>query len=161
MEFIPLALSFAGTIGQVIGGIGQARQQERDTKAEAASIAAQTAIEQRQERDKTRRILGKQQAIAAASGLDPSSGTPLEIALDSAFQGEMNALNIGYSGALRRTSKLREAKYARQSIPGIIFGGLTGGGSILGDWWSKNRGGGSGGLGPTTGGSFGGPGWEY
>lgn len=126
-----LAVQTIATIGTTIAGIVRSTGESSDAKAEADSIRAQTRIAEEQDRRASRRIIAKQQAGAAAAGLDISSGSPLELTLDSALEAEKNALNIRYTGELRRQSKLREARLARGGIAGSIFEGAAGLGSIF------------------------------
>lgn len=59
-----------------------------------------TNAQEEQQRRNTRLALGRQAAAIGQSGVDPTSGTSLLVAKDSATQGELDALNTRYKGDL-------------------------------------------------------------
>jgi hypothetical protein len=119
----------------------QQRQQEAD------SVRQSAAYEETQFRRRAALLLGKQEAIFGASGVDPGSGSPLFMELDSVRQAEIEALNIRRTGALTASSREFEARLAgfksdtfRSQIPGTILGGLASGvGSGLSSWSRYSR----------------------
>lgn len=131
-----MILAGLGTMAQTGSGISAARAQSRAAREEARSALLSSGAEAERIRSRTRFDLGKQRATIAASGLDPSSGSPLEFMLESARQGELEAQTVRYGGEFRRRSKLAEAKLARRQIPGLAFGGLARTGSIMGQWFA-------------------------
>ena len=149
-----MGFAIAGLIIGVIGaGIStyaaysQAQQQQQAAKSESAfrmqeaeSARQSAAYEERQYRRRIALLLGKQEAIAGASGTDPTSGSPLLMELDNVKQGELEALNIRRTGQVAASAREYEARLARQraSFAGqgyAIAGGiLQGSKSILGGW---------------------------
>lgn len=135
LPFIAVALSAVGTGGQILSGIRQAEAQSLFARREAQSIRQAAEFEERQFRRRASLLMGKQTAIAAASGLDITSGSPLLMELDSIREAELEALNIRRTGRMGESAKLFEARLARRSIPFTIVGGATRfGSSLLGSW---------------------------
>lgn len=67
--------------------------------AQSAEYAAKDAIdrgavEEQQQRNKTRAVLAQQNAALAANGMDASSGTGLQLLSDTAGLGEFDAMTI-------------------------------------------------------------------
>ena len=74
--------------GQIGGGIASFSQ----GKSNASMLRKLGVISAEEERVRTRRILGAQQSAAAASGIDPTSGSALDVQGDTALEGEIAAL---------------------------------------------------------------------
>ncbi len=73
---------------QIGGGIASFSQ----GKSNASMLRKLGVISADEERVRTRRILGAQQAAAAASGIDPTSGSAMDVQGDTALEGEIAAL---------------------------------------------------------------------
>lgn len=158
MGFI-IAAAIMGVIGAGIStyaAYSQAQAQQAAAKSEsqfreqeAESIRQSSAYQERQYRRRLALILGKQNAITAASGVDPSTGSPLLMELDNIKQGEMEALNIRRTGELSAQGREFEARMARQRAAfagqqkgfAIASGVVKASSSILGGW-AKYGGGG-------------------
>lgn len=148
-----LAVSTVGVVGSTLSSIAQTNQQSAaaEANARAAGVEAQTlkdtaAFEETQQRRRTGLLLGKQAAISAASGVDITSGSPLFAELDNVRQAELEALNVRRTGQLGGSAKDFEARLARfqsdriqGNIPGIAFGGLAQGGSVLSQFLGRQR----------------------
>jgi hypothetical protein len=80
---------------------------------EAESIRQSSEYEERQFRRRVSFLMGKQDAELAALGLDPTSGSPLLLSLDTARQAELEALNVRRAGAQASSAKEFEASLAR------------------------------------------------
>jgi hypothetical protein len=129
VQYIPLALGGLSAATSVIGGFSRREQ----AKTEADTITAEYEEKERAYRRQATQILAKQQAIGAASGVDIATGSPLELALNTAFEAERNALNIRQTGRYKRQAKLYEADlYAFEGVSS----GLGMGASLLGSWYS-------------------------
>jgi len=139
------------------------RNREADTaikaaEVESANIREAAAYDERQARRRLRVILGQNRAAVAASGLDPSSGSPAMAELENVKQAEIEALNIRRIGSVsssvreyeglisaneRRFAgsvKKLEASYSRRQIPYTAASGLAQvGGSVLSSWSGYNR----------------------
>ena len=134
------ALNVAGTAVQTGAAVSQAEQQARLGEEQAKIIEQETEVERRAQRQRTKQIISQNRAVAGASGVDPFSGSPLEMELANAFEGSLNEKLIGYGGDLRARNARRGAAYGRGTIPGIIAGGvLKAGSSALGDMYLANR----------------------
>lgn len=148
MAQLGLILGAIGTIGQVVTGIASASRNARAATEEGKAEMAQARTAEEQSRRRSAMIMGKQQAQAAAAGLDTTTGTPLDIALDSAQQAELEALNIRYQGKLAKYGKDQQAAGYRAQIPGYIFGGAAnlgaqfaqpGNQSMLSQWFKRGN----------------------
>lgn len=113
------------TIGSTImGGVGAIQQgqaasasakynaQVADMNAKMADRAAKDALErgameEQKQRQKTAQIMGQQTAAMAANGVDIGFGSPLDLLVDTATLGELDALTI-------RTNAYREDRDLRQ-----------------------------------------------
>ena len=143
---LPLIMGTIGTVGQVVTNIGSSLRNARAAEQEGKAEMALARTEEAQSRRRSAMIIGKQTAQAAAAGLDTTMGTPLEIALDSAEQAELEALNIRYQGKLSKYGRQQQAAGYRAQIPGAIFKGAAqqgeifaspGNQSMLSDWWKR------------------------
>ncbi len=124
-------LTGIGVFGETLAGIGAARAESSFARTEAKSIRLAAAADAENKRRQTARLISKNQNIRAASGLDTSSGTSLAQFLDEAKEAKLDELTIRHRGEVRSQSRLAKASLARATIPGIAFGGLRRGGSIL------------------------------
>jgi len=134
---IPLVIGVVGAIGQTISQVQASRGQAAAADAEAESIREQAAFEERESRQRSRRVIAKGRAIGAASGVDIGSGSPLLLELDSAREAELEAQAIKAGGANRIAGKRFESRLARGRIPGQIFGGFAKGGTILSQFLNR------------------------
>lgn len=118
----PLTMMMVGST--IMGGMGQIQQgranaaaanynaQVSDMNAKLADRAAKDAlergkVEEQKQRAKTAQIIGQQTAGMAANGLDLSFGSPLDLLVDTATLGEIDALTI-------RSNTYREERDIRQ-----------------------------------------------
>jgi hypothetical protein len=116
-----------------------AKEQEKHLKQQAQSEVDQAAYEERQFRKRLRVLMGKQSAEMASLGIDPSSGSPLLMALDTAKQAELEAINIRRTGARAASAtefeasmaKSRAASASREGLGGTVGAGVGGAQSIL------------------------------
>ena len=106
--------------------------------AKVATNAAQTAqlqaaFDAGQIRDKNRRLLGAQRAAFAASGIDPNSGTAMDVYQDTSTRGEWNALTAIYTGKVGANAQLAQATLDRMNASSAQRAGNIGiGTSLLG-----------------------------
>lgn len=150
---LALVISTVAAVGSTISSLQQADAQSdaAEAQAQASEREAQTIretgeFEERQFRRKAGLLLGKQAAIGAASGLDITAGSPLFMELDNIRQVELEALNVRRTGQLGSSAKEFEARLSRfqgqriqSSKPGIIFGGLAQGGSVLSQFLARKK----------------------
>jgi hypothetical protein len=148
-----LILGVVGTGMSVMSSVQQARSEEaaartsaRAAEMEAESARESAAFEERQFRRKAQHAIGKQRAITAASGVDPSTGSPLLQELDFARQAEIEALNIRRGGELSATGsefesalQRQKAGQARRGVGFAIGKGVARTGSILTEFLSEKK----------------------
>lgn len=144
MEYAAAAAAIATVAAAAIQTYSSVRQSQQqaelaDVEAKQAKIDRQaiteaTAFEEKQRRRELRLALGKQEAVFAASGVDPSEGTPLFTMLDSIREAELEALSIRAQGGQAAQSRGFEGQLAgyrrrsiRSQIPWQIAGGVTSG----------------------------------
>jgi hypothetical protein len=108
-----------------------AKREESFREAEAESIRQAAEFEERQFRRRVSFLMGKQEAELAALGLDISSGSPLQLQIDTARQAELEALNVRRSGAQAASAREFEASLARDRFRSLKYSGLytAGGGA--------------------------------
>jgi len=112
---------------QIGGGIASFVQGKKNAKMlkELGIIAA------REERVRTARLLGAQQTAAAASGIDPTSGSALDVQAETALEGEIAALMAQFDYD-------SQAEVARNEGTQALIGGLqNAAGTILGGQLAK------------------------
>lgn len=98
---------------------------------DAAAAGQQAQYEAQRIRERNKRILASQRASQAASGLD-LSGSFDDVQLDSAIQGEMDALAAIYTGQINAGSSKARAQLARMEGRAARTGSyLQAGGSLL------------------------------
>ena len=132
-----VAAAVVGTVSEISAAKASADQDE--ALAKQAVGAART--EEFADRRRSTQVIAKQQAGASAAGLDIDSGTPLELMMDSAFNAELNALQIRKKGEMESTFYKNRARQSKGSIPGIAFQGLTKAiTSIYGGGWNSGMG---------------------
>jgi len=110
-------ISTGAQVGQNVASADQA-----NTLANAALATARQ--EEFVDRRRSTALIAKQKAAGAAAGLDISSGTPNELLLDSAYNAELNALNIRKQGRFNADYYKTQARRSKAQIPGLLFGGL-------------------------------------
>ncbi len=112
MANVALAATAASTAMSAYGAYSQGQAQSRQMKAQAqiqennqkyAEWKAQDALkraslEEDAYRQKVRGLIGRQTAVQAASGLETAYGSAVETRLDTAAQGELDALTIRNNG---------------------------------------------------------------
>lgn len=140
---VSAAAAVAGTVITTVASSQAAKANARASEEEEKALKYQTDREQASERKHNLAVLGAQEARIGASGLSSSSGSPMDLMLQSAFEGEMNALDIGYSGGLKQKAKRREAAMYRAQVPGIVIGGALQGvgqaSGALGNYYARNN----------------------
>lgn len=134
------AMLAIGTATKAVGSIVQGNAASAASKANAkiadqnATIVGQQAsAREDQQRRRSAMELGRQAAAFAQSGVDPTSGSAMRVAADSAAQAELDALNLRYEGQMQAFGYTREAAIERQRARYArnagYFGAVT---SILG-----------------------------
>lgn len=115
------AMLAVATATKAVGSIVQGNAASAASKANAriaeqnAGIAMQQAgAREDQQRRGAAMELGRQAAAFSQSGVDPTSGSAMRVAADSAAQAELDALNLRYEGQMQAFGYTREAALERQ-----------------------------------------------
>jgi hypothetical protein len=116
--------SIGSTVLQTTSQVQSAQAQGAQASDLARAAMSQARQEEFIDRRKSTAIIAKQKAAGAAAGLDIASGTPNELLLDSAYNAELNALNIRKQGRFNSDYYKTMARRSKAQIPGMIFGGL-------------------------------------
>jgi len=97
---------------------GKAEQAGYDYNAQVATANAETAktkayLDENQQRDRLKRLMGTQRTLYAKAGVDLTSGSPLMVLADTASEGEKTALNIRYGGEVSAAEQFNQAQIDR------------------------------------------------
>ena len=119
METVAIVVTLASAAASAGAAIAQGEAAEDAAKYNAAvaendasAIAQQSQYEAQRVRERNRRILASQRAGQAKSGL-AMSGSFQDVQMDSAIQGEMDALAAIYTGQINSGSAQARAQLAR------------------------------------------------
>lgn len=150
------AVSAVGTIQQgqaakAAGAYNNRVQQQNAITSEALAKDAEDRgrIAEQRQRQQTASLMGRQQAVLAAKGIDLGSGTPLDILSQSAEYGELDALTIRHNASNealgyrvqannQRTSGQMALLEGKNAATGSYYqagGTLLGGASKAGGYW--------------------------
>ena len=121
---LALVVGVASAAGSTLSSVQASRGQAKAAEAEAKSLREQAAFDERESRQRARRVIAKGRAVGAASGVDIGSGSPLLLELESAREAELEAQAIRAGGLNRVAGKKFESRLARGRIPGQIAGGV-------------------------------------
>ena len=119
---------------------GQAMAEQNAKLAEQQGMAslAQGRMEQEKVARRARQIQGSQRAAYGASGVDISSGSPLEIQADTEYQAAQDKALIRYNSELKKWGfDVESANYKRQAAQqgnmanSALVSGLLGAGSSI------------------------------
>lgn len=154
IAIIGAVAAVAGAAATTVSAVSQAQASSNAAKAEAAAREAEAAsareaaeYEETQFRRRAALLMGKNRAVAGATGLDISSGSPLLSELDTIEQTELEALNIRRTGEVSAQGREFEARlarqrgrYARSTIGPTVVGGVAqAGSSVLGSWTNYQK----------------------
>lgn len=126
------AISAAGAVQQ--GETARKSADHQAALAENNALAArqQAELDERQQREKARRLMATQRAQAAGRGVLTEQGSPLFVSLDTGEQAEIAALNIRRAGELRSNELHSQASLTRfQGAASEDAGYLKAGTSLL------------------------------
>ncbi len=125
MAAAALVLMAVSAAASVAGGAAA----NRDARAEAAHLKRLGKVEAEDQRRETRRLLASQQVAFAASGVDPSVGTPLDVLADTVAEAELAALRIQFgreseAAAIRSRGRRAQTQGITGAL-GTILGGVS------------------------------------
>lgn len=147
MAYMALGATAASTAVSMYGQQQQGKYQEKVGKNNALSAKyaaedamARGAVEEQQQRNRTRALMGQQRAALAANGIDTDSGTGSLLLTDSAGMGEFDALTVrnnamkqAYGLNVQSDNLLSDGKAARIGANNAAFSTfLTGGSQMIG-----------------------------
>lgn len=125
--------SAAGTMYNANAQKKAAEYNEEVNKQNAETAAQQAHYDAEQSRLKNRRLLSAQRAAYAASGVDPDSGSALDVQEDSAITGEEERMVALYTGRTAANASLSRARLAKMEGKAAMTGGyIAAGGTLLG-----------------------------
>lgn len=133
MEVVALAAvagsAAIGAASSVMGGIEANKQAQYN--ARVAEISGQQAlsaagVEAGQKRKATERLQGTVRARAAANGLEVGDGSPLEVLLENASEGELDALWSEHAGKVADSRYRSQATLDRRRGKQAEFAGYVG-----------------------------------
>lgn len=144
---VMMALAALSTVVGAMGQVQQAQAQAAAAKYNAkvqkmnARVAERRAvdaierggIEEQRKRMEVARIKGQQQAAMAANGVDLSFGSPLDVMVDTAVMGELDALMIrsnayreAYDHKVNAANHRAGAQMSRLEANSALTGGYLG-----------------------------------
>ena len=141
--YVSTTLIVMALVSAAISATGQymSAQAQSDAAKYNAAVArnnASTALQQgtfdaEQIRQQNVRKIAAQRNAMAANGIDPNSGSAVDIQQDSAQQGEMNALMALYTGRTGAVSGMAQSRLQSMEASNAMTAGYLGvGSSILG-----------------------------
>jgi hypothetical protein len=137
MQYAALGASLAGTASQTIAGVRASNNASDLYKAEAQSELAAGEYNANLSRQQSKRVMGKARAVIGASGVDPGSGSPIDIMLESAKQAELEALTIQYQSKTRANQSRMRGQIAKAGAGNALAEGLVRGTTYFSDWYNK------------------------
>ena len=137
-------MAVSAIIGLVIAAVqayaayeqGQAQQEVYDYNAKVARQQAESAkqaatLQAEADRERSRRIIGRQRSLYGVAGVEVDAGSPLLIKADSARQAELNAQAIEWQGAVQAQNFMQESVLDRFMGRAAARAGTFGAGSTL------------------------------
>lgn len=109
LPFIGPALRALGSIQQGNTAAAQADLQAQILRQQAKSERQQARANESQFRGDQSRAQASRRAALGASGVDPSTGSPLAVSVDIAGETELQALRIRHGGEVRSTRLQQQA----------------------------------------------------
>jgi hypothetical protein len=137
MQYAALGASLAGTASQTVASVRASNNAADLYKAQAQSEIVAGEYNANLSRQQSQRVMGKARAIIGASGVDPGSGSPIDIMLESAKQAEMEALTIQYEAQNRANQSKARGRIARAGASNALAEGVTRGATYFSDWYNK------------------------
>ncbi|EIP99319.1 hypothetical protein OpiT1DRAFT_03833 [Opitutaceae bacterium TAV1] len=138
IAIISAATALAGSGVAAYSSYQQGKAQERLSDYNAALAQQEAATAERdakvlanRQREENDRLMARQRALFAKSGVVGTTGTPLLVQADQAVQGEMAAMDV------ERTGNIEAGRYRQQAVLDRMQGksarraGLLGAGSSL------------------------------
>jgi hypothetical protein len=126
-------------VGSLARGAAEAEAQRANAQVALADAAAAREAAEFEAAQVTRsgeRLLARQRAIYGASGIDPGTGSPLEVAADTAAEIALDVAAIRYGGAVKSAREETRAKLhqraAKDALASGVFDALGAGANYFG-----------------------------
>lgn len=124
-------LKAGAQVAQGVSAYNTGKAQEKLSQAEARSALEVGAIEEGRIRDEGKAFLGQQRVAQAASGVDISTGSPADVAAESARNIELDALTRRYQARVQSWGKTIEGRQANAKGSAALTQGIIGATSTL------------------------------
>lgn len=124
-------LKAGAQVAQGVSGYNAGKAQEKMSQAEARSAIQVGAIEESRIRKEGETFLGETRAVQASSGVDITSGSPADVAAESARNIELDALTRRYQARTQSWGKTIEGRQAAAKGSAALTQGIIGGTSTL------------------------------
>jgi len=135
LPYITMAISAAGAMQQGRQAKATAEYNAKQQEVSADAARRQAAEREQMQRNEARKLLGKQRAAIAESGVG-FGGSSQDIYLQSARDAELDALNLRYAGELEargligqaaaeRMEGRARAQQAGYQVAGSVLGGVA------------------------------------
>lgn len=128
-----MAIGLVGAAVSAVGTIMSAKAQAEGLKAQAQWQQRQAAVEQmktsyevQQERRRTQAMLGAQVAQYSGAGIDPSTGTPLEVGMGTVQEREMDVQAKRFAGQEEVERYKYDAKVSKMNAKNTMTAGILG-----------------------------------
>jgi len=132
-------LGAATSVAQGVAANKTAKYQAEAMRQNAEITRQRAAVEENKYRRQTEKLLGRQRALVANSGLS-LEGSPLLAQEDTAANAELEALTIRHSGDLDAAAQLNDAMLTRLKGRNAMIGGVASAGqSLLGGYVDYER----------------------
>lgn len=135
---VATGLALGGTAVSAVSQIAQGNNQANVMEANAKVAEQQAAAEQESAKQETlklsrqsRQTIGTQAAMYGASGIDISSGSPLDVMARTAANYESDIQTVGYAGDTRAAADQYQADIYRYGAKAQRLGGYLGAGATL------------------------------
>jgi hypothetical protein len=128
-----MALGLIGGLVSAVGSMASGAAQANAANAQAAAYDRQAAAERIQanynadrQRDKSIKLISSQRAAFGASGVDMSSGSPLDVIADTTRETELDVSAIRWNGEIKAQNFEMQAGASRAKASAAQTGGLFG-----------------------------------
>src|SRR5579883_2162187 len=125
-EIAAIAAAGVAAVGSIAAKYNAEVEQQRAQEAEQQA-EAQAAID----KQNTARKMGQAEAAYGASGVDPNSGSPLNVMSDLATQGELTRQLTLYQGKIGAIADLQQGALDKLQGQNALTSGIVGAGSTL------------------------------
>jgi hypothetical protein len=142
-QFIPIALSAAGSIVQGVGGLKANQRARRIGERNALEVENVSADESLRVRAEARQAIGQQLAGQYGNGFEGGSGSALDYVFQSQVNASLDAMTVLRDGATRAKA-IRQQKPSKSAGYMALAKGIIGAGTAIAggvdDWAGARKG---------------------